>query len=126
MGAATSTADPAHGEARTASEDELLIDPETREPVLRVGNDSDVKQVASSLSFALADNKRVILRAVGAGAVSQMAKACAIARGYVATRGVDLVVRPGFATLMLPSRRPADNGALVETTAIVFYASTMG
>ena len=36
------------------------------------------------------------MRAVGAAAVNQAVKAIAIARGYIASRGVDMVCRPGF------------------------------
>jgi stage V sporulation protein S len=42
-----------------------------------------------------------MLRAIGAGAVNQAIKACAIARGYVAPRGIDLSIRPGFATVTM-------------------------
>lgn len=91
----------------------------TEEVVLRVGNSSDVKQLASSISFALQDSRRVVLRAVGASAVNQMAKACAIARTYVAGRGVDLSVRPGFATVKMKDLSNPD-GPMIDQTAIVF------
>lgn len=89
------------------------------EIVLRVGNSTDVKQLASSISFALQDSKRVTLRAVGASAVNQMAKACAIARTYVAGRGVDLSVRPGFTTVQMKDLSNP-TGPLQDQTAIVF------
>lgn len=91
----------------------------TEEIVLRVGNSTDVKQLASSISFALQDCKRVTLRAVGASAVNQMAKASAIARTYVAGRGVDLSVRPGFTTVKMKDLSNP-TGPLVDQTAIVF------
>jgi len=103
--------------------DPSLIDETASTPdetVLRVSNTTDVKQLAASISFALQDSRRVTLRAVGAAAVSQMAKAAAIARTYVAPRGVDLVVRPGFQTIMLPSLDPKKQGSLEETTAVIF------
>lgn len=90
----------------------------TEEVVLRVANSSDVKLLAASISFALQDSRRVTLRAVGAGAVNQMAKACAIARTYVAGRGVDLSVRPGFTTVMMPDL--TDSTKKVEQTALIF------
>jgi stage V sporulation protein S len=91
----------------------------TDEIILRVGNSTDVKQLASSISFALQDSKRVVLRAVGASAVNQMAKACAIARTYVAGRGVDLSVRPGFATVKMKDLSNP-SGPMQDQTAIVF------
>ena len=93
----------------------------TQEVVLRVSNSSDVKQLASAISFALQDSKSVTLRAVGAAAVNQAAKATAIARGYVATRAVDLVVRPGFVIVKLPDVN--DRTKLVDTTAVIFIVS---
>lgn len=66
------------------------------EMILRVGAASPAQSLASAISHAVYDGKRVVLRAIGAGAVNQAMKACAIARGYVAQRGLDLVVRPGF------------------------------
>lgn len=89
----------------------------TQEVVLRVGGSSDVKQLASSISFALQDSRRVTLRGVGAGAVNQMVKAAAIARGYVASRGVDLIMRPGFTEVEM--RDNADPSKMGKVTAIV-------
>jgi len=39
------------------------------------------------------------VQAVGAGAVNQAVKAIAIARGYVAPNGIDLVAVPAFAEI---------------------------
>ena len=69
------------------------------EDVLRVKGDSNATALASAISHALYDGREVVLRAIGAGAVNQGIKACAIARGYVAPRGMDLVILPGFATV---------------------------
>lgn len=90
--------------------------------LLRVKHTTDIKMLAASISFALADNQRVTLRAVGAPAVNALLKSAAIARQYVAVRGLDLYVRPGFETLMLPSRQPgAKPGDLEEITAIICH-----
>jgi len=64
--------------------------------VIRVAANSPPQQVASAISHAIYDGKRVVMRAIGASAVNQAMKACAIARGYVAPRGLDLTVRPHF------------------------------
>ena len=71
------------------------------EPVLRVKGSSSPQAVAAAISHSIYDNKKVVLRAIGAGAVNQAVKACAIARGYVAPRGFDLSIRPGFVTVNL-------------------------
>lgn len=64
----------------------------------KVSASSPPQKVASALahSFYEHPHQNVTVRAIGAGAVNQAVKACAIARGFVATRGMDLVVKPGF------------------------------
>jgi len=69
------------------------------EPFLRVSASSNPQSVASAIAHAIYDKKEVKLRAVGAGAVNQAVKAIAIARGYVAPRGMDLTCIPGFTTI---------------------------
>ena len=71
----------------------------TEEPFLRVSAGSNPQSVASAIAHAIYDTRKVMLRAVGAGAVNQAVKAMAIARGYVAPRGLDLTVKPGFTTI---------------------------
>ena len=43
------------------------------------------------------ENERAEMQAIGAGALNQAIKAVAIARGFVAPTGVDLVCVPAFA-----------------------------
>ena len=69
------------------------------EPFLRVSAGSNPQSIASAIAHAIYDKREVKLRAVGAGAVNQAVKALAIARGYVAPRGLDLTCKPGFTTI---------------------------
>ena len=69
------------------------------EPFLRVSASSNPQSVASAIAHAIYDKREVKLRAVGAGAINQAVKAIAIARGYVAPRGLDLTCKPGFTTI---------------------------
>lgn len=66
---------------------------------LRVSAGSNPQSVASAVAHAIYDQRQVKIRAVGAGAVNQAVKAIAIARGYVAPRGLDLTCKPGFTTI---------------------------
>jgi stage V sporulation protein S len=66
---------------------------------LRVSGGSNAQSVGSAIAHALYENPTVKLRAVGASAVNQAVKAIAIARGYVAPRGLDLVCKPGFTSV---------------------------
>lgn len=72
---------------------------EQEENVLRVSAGSNPQSVASAIAHAIYEKHSVDIRAVGAGAVNQAVKAIAIARGYTAPRGLDLVCIPGFASI---------------------------
>jgi stage V sporulation protein S len=64
--------------------------------VLKVSAQSKPKSVAGALAAVLRENGAAEIQAVGAGAVNQAVKAIAIARGFVAPNGIDLVTIPGF------------------------------
>jgi stage V sporulation protein S len=72
------------------------------EATLRVKSSSSAASLASAISHAVYDGKRVTLRAIGAGAVNQSMKAIAIANSFVAPRGIVLDCRPGFTTVQMP------------------------
>lgn len=72
---------------------------ESTEDVLRVGAGSNPQAVASAIAHAIYEKQSCKVRAVGAGAVNQAVKAIAIARGYTAPRGLDLMCIPGFASI---------------------------
>jgi stage V sporulation protein S len=72
------------------------------EAILRVKSSSSAASLASAISHAVYDGKRVTLRAIGAGAVNQAMKAIAIANSFVAPRGIVLDCRPGFTTVNTP------------------------
>lgn len=78
--------------------------------ILRVGAGSNTKAVASAIAHAVYEQRTVKIRAIGAGAVNQAVKSIAIARGYTAPRGIDLVCVPGFSTI---SSRDGDISAIV-------------
>lgn len=65
--------------------------------MLKISNKSNPNSVAGAIVGILKENKKVELQAIGAGAVNQAVKAIAIARGFVAPSGVDLICVPAFA-----------------------------
>ena len=87
----------------------------TEEQYLRVSAGSNPQSVASAIAHALYSDTQVKIRAIGASAVNQAVKAIAIARGFVATRGQNLVCWPGFATIQ---------GTDSEISAMVFTITT--
>ena len=78
--------------------------PSTEEEVLRVGSSTPPHELAAAIAHACYDGRPPMLRAIGAGAVNQAIKACAVARQYVAPRAIDLTVKPGFATVSMKSK----------------------
>ncbi len=79
--------------------------------VLKISSKSKPNAVAGALAGVLRETGSVELQAIGAGAVNQAIKAIAIARGYVAPSGMDLVCAPFFSDVLI-------NGE--ERTAIKF------
>lgn len=86
-------------------EEELLME------ILKVSAQSQPKAVAGALAAVLRERTTAEVQAVGAGAVNQAVKAIAITRGFVAPNGIDLVVIPAFAEIMIEGE---------ERTAIKF------
>jgi stage V sporulation protein S len=78
--------------------------------IIRVSSSSSVQDVAAALAHKCYDDHRATMRAVGAGAVNQAAKAVAVARGFAAPRGLDLVCRIGFTSI--PGRDGKDISAV--------------
>lgn len=64
--------------------------------VLKVSSKSKPTSVAGALAAVIREQGYVEIQAIGAGAVNQAIKAIAIARGYVAPSGLDLVFIPAF------------------------------
>lgn len=79
---------------------------------LKVSATSIPNAVAGSIAAVIQEGKNAEVQAIGAGAVNQAIKAVAIARGYVAPMGVDLVCVPGFKALEIDGK---------EKTAISLY-----
>jgi stage V sporulation protein S len=67
--------------------------------VLKVSSRSNPNSVAGALAGVVRQTGVVEVQVVGAGALNQAVKAIAIARGYVAPSGVDLVCYPTFADI---------------------------
>jgi stage V sporulation protein S len=64
--------------------------------VLKVSSSSSPNKVAGALAGVLRENGNAELQAIGAGAINQGVKAVAIARGFVAPSGIDLICIPAF------------------------------
>ena len=69
--------------------------------VLKVSSHSVPNSVAGAIAGVIRDKSAVEVQAVGAGAANQAIKAIAIARGYLAPVGIDLICIPAFANVVI-------------------------
>lgn len=69
--------------------------------VLKVSSHSSPNSVAGAIAGILRESNSVEVQAVGAGVANQAIKAIAIARGYLAPVGIDLVCIPSFANITI-------------------------
>lgn len=72
---------------------------------LKVSTKSNPNSVAGAMAGVLRQVGSVEVQVVGAGALNQAIKAMAIARGYVAASGIDLVCVPSFADIEIDGER---------------------
>ena len=69
--------------------------------VLKVSARSNPNSVAGAIASVMREHDSVEVQAVGAGASNQAIKAIAIARGYLAPIGIDLICYPAFANVFI-------------------------
>jgi stage V sporulation protein S len=83
--------------------------------VLKVSSKSKPNSVAGALANAFRDKSTVEIQAIGAGSLNQAIKAIAIARGYVAPTGKDLVCVPAFSDILIEGEERTAIKLIVET-----------
>jgi len=64
--------------------------------VLKVSSKSKPNSVAGALAGVLREKGGAEIQAIGAGALNQAVKAVAIARGFVAPGGMEIICIPAF------------------------------
>ncbi|MBB6622943.1 stage V sporulation protein S [Clostridium gasigenes] len=69
--------------------------------VLKVSTKSNPNSVAGAVAAIIKEKNIVEIQAVGAGAINQAVKAIAIARGFVAPSGKDIVCIPAFTDILI-------------------------
>jgi stage V sporulation protein S len=82
--------------------------------VFKVSAKSNPSSVAGALAGALRERGRAELQAIGAGAINQAVKAIAIARGYVAPGGMDLICIPAFIDISIEGEERTAIKLIVE------------
>lgn len=64
--------------------------------VIKVSSRSRSTAVAGAIAGVVREGKKAEAQAIGAGAVNQAVKAVAIARGYLALDGINVICIPAF------------------------------
>ena len=84
--------------------------------ILKVSSKSNPNSVAGALANVFREKGMAEVQAIGAGAINQAVKAIAIARGFVAPSGKNLVCIPAFTDIVIDDE---------ERTAIKLIVQSM-
>jgi len=82
--------------------------------VLKVSSTSQPKSVGGAIAAIIRNDQNVEMQTIGAGAVNQAVKSIAIARGYVAPNGIDLITIPAFSQIEVDGEMKTSIKFLVE------------
>ena len=109
--------------------------------LLKVSAKSNPNAVAGAIAGIIRQNGPVELQVIGAGALNQAIKAIAIARGFVAASGFELICFPSFQDVQIdgenrtairlrvedrdPSRKPLPHLEVVLEPGVTLEASTL-
>jgi stage V sporulation protein S len=93
----------------TRRDNNLAVDDELdASQVIWASGTSDPQGISVGISKILYEHREVIIRCIGAASLNQAVKGVVIARGYIAQKGHDLVVRPGFINVPAPADMDTD------------------
>lgn len=81
---------------------------------LKVSSKSDANKVAGALANVLREKSSVEIQAIGAGALNQAIKGIAIARGFVAPSGKNLICIPAFSDIVIDGEERTAIKLIVE------------
>ncbi|MEG0855273.1 MAG: stage V sporulation protein S [Terrisporobacter sp.] len=82
--------------------------------VLKVSSKSNPNSVAGALAGVLREKGSAEIQAIGAGALNQAVKAIAIARGFVAPSGLDLICVPAFTDIEIDGEQKTAIKLIIE------------
>ena len=82
--------------------------------MLKVSSKSNPNSVAGAIANIFRERGNVEIQAVGAGALNQAIKAVAIARGFVAPSGMDLVCVPAFTDIEIDGEQKTAIKLIIE------------
>ena len=83
--------------------------------ILKVSSKSVPNSVAGALAEVIRSDNNAEIQAIGAGAINQAIKAIAIARGFLAPSGIELICIPAFTDIEVNGEKRTAIRLLVET-----------
>ena len=86
--------------------------------ILKVSAKSRPSAVAGAIAGVIRESGYVEMQAIGASAVNQAVKAIAIARGYLAPGGVDIVCLPAFTDVTIGDEERTAVKLVIESRRI--------
>lgn len=72
--------------------------------IIKVSGTSRTSAVAGAIAGVFRENKRAEVQAIGASAINQAVKALALARGYLANDGFDIIFIPEFVDVQIDDK----------------------
>ncbi|AUN14444.1 stage V sporulation protein S [[Clostridium] sordellii] len=82
--------------------------------ILKVSSKSNPNSVAGALAGVIREKGSAEIQAIGAGALNQAIKSIAVARGFVAPSGIDLVCIPSFTDVKIEEEERTAIKLIVE------------
>lgn len=82
--------------------------------VLKVSAKSNPNSIAGALAGVIRERGSAEIQSIGAGALNQAVKAVAIARGFVAPSGIELICIPAFTDIQIDGEERTAIKLIVE------------
>ena len=82
---------------------------------LKVSSKSNPNSVAGAIANVIREKNSVEIQAIGAGALNQAIKGIAIARGFVAPSGKNLICIPAFTDIIIEGEERTAIKLIVES-----------
>ena len=83
--------------------------------VLKISSKSNPNSVAGAIAGLVKETTKAEMQAIGAGALNQAIKAVAIARGFVAPSGKNLICIPAFTDIVIDGEERTAIKLIVES-----------
>ncbi len=72
--------------------------------IIKVSGTSRTSAVAGAIAGVVREHKRAEVQAIGASAINQAVKALALARGYLANDGIEVIFIPEFVDVQIEDK----------------------